>query len=140
MADLRLGQTVYVYDKTSKNYIEGKIKIILPKYYGIKCLAIVSPSGNPLMITPPFGLMECPKEECFADIASSVNHRNDEEWKIMEEYKEEIYDLESLLTFPLRHCVSHGGKYTDTLAAKVYRRMVEEYLAKYQDADHKSTL
>lgn len=48
----------------------------------------------------------------------------------MEQYRKETFDLESLIAFPLRHCVFHGGEYTDLAAGKVYREKAEEYLTK----------
>lgn len=46
--------------------------------------------------------------------------------KHKEELRSEITDVESLLRFPLKHCLN-GGEYTDWFAKVVYEESIEKY-------------
>ena len=119
------GEIVYAYDKRSKCYLKAAIKEVHPKYYVLDCLTIVDKNAEPIMMLG--GHVGCRKGECFSNIQSLIQYRKNQDKKEMEIYEREIFNIPSLLAFPLKYDISNTAEYPNLLAQKVYKQKVQEY-------------
>lgn len=116
-------QNVVIGAATPNPYNIPVISKIDWKYY-------VGPDGE--RTREDYGTSGAKLENCFLTAKEAWEERDRRIEEHKENLRKEITDLESLLKFPLNHCISNS-EYVDWYAKDVY----EEYIEKYKKGELK---
>lgn len=132
------GMTIYFYRDLDSYVIKGKVKdpAISNTSFDIKYIRKVDWEANidseGKEVREIVGTSGVCLEKAFLTAKEANDARDAEIEKYKEELRSEIADIESLLKFPLKHCLD-GDEYTDWQARAVY----EEYIEKYKKGELK---
>ena len=132
------GMTIYFYRDLDSYVKRGKVKdsTVLGTGDNTKYIrkvdweANIDSEGNEVRMLGGTSGICLDKAFLTAKEANDAQKAEVEEYK--EEFRSEITDVESLLKFPLDHCLN-GDEYTDWQARAVY----EEYIEKYKKGELK---
>ncbi len=132
------GMTIYFYSNLDSYIKKGKVKdsSILGAGDSIQYIRKVDWKANIDSEGKEVREIGGTSGVCLDKAFLTAKEANDAQKAEVEEYKEElrseITDVESLLKFPLDHCLN-GDEYTDWQARAVY----EEYIEKYKKGEIK---
>ena len=130
------GMTIYFYRDLDSYVIKGKVKDSSIRDMGNNIKFIkkvdwemnVDSEGKKVRTLGGTSGVRLDKAFLTAKDANDVQKAEVEKCK--SEFRKEITDIESLLRFPLEHCLN-GDEYTDWQARAVY----EEYIEKYKKGE-----
>lgn len=137
--NVKNGMTIYFYQDLDSYVIRGKIKNSSIRDTYIKNIKVISKvdweaniddEGKEVRIIG--GTSGVLLDRAFLTAKEANDAQEAEVEKHKEELRSEITDIESLLKFPLNHCLI-GDEYTDWQARAVY----EEYIEKYKKGELK---
>lgn len=133
------GMTIYFYRDLESYVIKGKVKdstIIDASINNIKVIKKVdwknTVNGEGEEVREIGGTSGVRLDKAFLTAKEANDAQKAEVEEHKEELRSEITDVESLLKFPLDHCLN-GDEYTDWQARAVY----EEYIEKYKKGELK---
>lgn len=133
------GMTIYFYRDLDSYVIKGKVKdpvVLNTSFADIKYIRKVDWEANidseGKEVRALGGTSGVQLEKAFLTAKEANDAQDAEIEKHKEELRSEITDIESLLKFPLTHCLN-GDEYTDWQARVVY----EEYIEKYKKGELK---
>jgi hypothetical protein len=128
------GMTIYFYRDLDSYIIKGKVKdSSITKTGSIKFVnweAIIDDGGKEIKALGGTSSVRLDKAFLTAKEAYDIQKEKFEKYK--NELRKEITDVESLLKFSLKHCVSNS-EYTDWIARDIY----DEYIEKYKKGELK---
>lgn len=133
------GMTIYFYRDLDSCVIKGKVKdpvVLNTSFTDIKYIRKVDWEASIDSEGKEVGTIGGTSGVCLDKAFFTAKEANDardaEIEKHKKELRSEITDMESLLKFPLIHCLN-GDEYTDWQARAVY----EEYIEKYKKGELK---
>lgn len=133
------GMIIYFYRDLDSYVIKGKVKdpvVVNTSFTDIKYIRKVDWKANidseGKEVGEIGGTSGVCLEKAFLTAKEANAARDAEVEKYKDDLRSEIADVESLLKFPLKHCLD-GDEYTDWQARAVY----EEYIEKYKKGELK---
>jgi hypothetical protein len=128
------GMTIYFYRDLDSYIIKGKVKdSSITKTGSIKFVnweAIIDDGGKEIKALG--GTSSVRLDKAFLTAKEAYDTQKEKFEKYKNELRKEITDVESLLKFSLKHCVSNS-EYTDWIARDIY----DEYIEKYKKGELK---
>ena len=128
------GMTIYFYRDLDSYIIKGKIKdSSITKTGNIKFVnweAIVDDGGKEIKALG--GISSVYLDKAFLTAKEAYDAQKEKFEKYKNELRKEITDVESLLKFPLKYCVSNS-ECTNWIARDIY----DEYIEKYKKGELK---
>ena len=132
--NVKRGMTIYFYRDLDSCVIKGKVKdSSITKISSIRFVnweAVIDNEGKE--ISALGGTSSVYLDKAFLTAKEAYDAQKAELEKYKNELRKEITDVESLLKFPLKHCVN-GSEYTNWQARDIY----EEYIEKYKKGELK---
>lgn len=137
--NVKNGMIIYFYRDLESYVIKGKVKdssIVDASINNIKVIKKVdwknTINGEGKKVREIGGTSGVRLDQAFLTAKEANDAQKAKVEKHKEELRSEITDVESLLKFPLGHCLN-GDEYTDWQARAVY----EEYIEKYKKGELK---
>lgn len=137
--NVKNGMTIYFYRDLDSYVIRGKVKDSTIRDACIKNIKVISKvnweaniNSEGKEVRTIGGTSGVRLDKAFLTAKEANDAQEAEVEKHKEELRSEITDVESLLKFPLNHCLI-GDEYTDWQAKAVY----EEYIEKYKKGELK---
>ena len=137
--NVKNGMTIYFYRDLDSYIIRGKVKDSSIRDACIKNIKVISKvnweaniNSEGKEVRTIGGTSGVRLDKAFLTAKEANDAQEAEVEKHKEELRSEITDMESLLKFPLNHCLI-GDEYTDWQAKAVY----EEYIEKYRKGELK---
>lgn len=137
--NVKNGMTIYFYRDLDSYIIRGKVKDSSIRDACINNIKVISKvdwkaniNDEGKEVRDIGGTSGVRLDKAFLTAKEAVDAQKAEVEKHKEELRSEITDIESLLKFPLNHCLI-GDEYTDWQAKAVY----EEYIEKYKKGELK---
>ena len=126
---IRIGNIVWFKEYWTERVVYGKVESI--EDWGVKVHGVSRDDDNSFT-----GSLDCQFKNIYRSKDECIEAVNTENEKIVEEYKAEITDLESLIAFPLKHNVGQCEEYTDYNAIKAYTEKAAELILPLKSKQH----